>query len=146
MSIRVYVGPTEERTPNHFYSVASRYMQRYANMIPSNSDGSPAAPWCITIGFAVDWTAADADATITNVFVAELDGTENTKADVIAKLRGVTLAELSAPRRTAIQARLDTLGVPYADLDGTTTLLRLFGRVLSNLLERDFNWGRGWDF
>lgn len=146
MSIRVYVGPTEERTPNHFYSVASRYMQGYANFIPTRDDGAPAASWCITIGSALDWTAADADGSITNVFAQELDGTENTKAALITKLRGITLADLSAQRRTAIQARLDSLGVPYADLDGTTTILRLFGRVLSNLIERDFNWGRGWDF
>jgi hypothetical protein len=121
-------------------------MQRYANFIPSQDNGAPAASWCITIGDAVDWTTADADSAITNLFAPELDGTENTKAAFLAKLRGVTLAELSPARRTAIQSRLDTLGVPYADLDGTTTLLRLFGRVLSNLLERDFNWGRGWDF
>lgn len=144
MSLRVYSGPTEEFAPGHYRAVASQYMTGFVNFFPSAANGLPASPWVLTIGRATDWTLANADARIKNIFASELDGTENTKAELIASLEAKTLGSVGVTRANAIKAALDLLGVPYADFDGTTTMWRLFRRVLGNLIERDAAWGTGW--
>lgn len=138
MSVRIYVGPMEEVTPTHWRSVASQYMTGGSlNFVPSAANGLPASAWVITIGRAASWTTADLDARITNMFGPELDGTEDTKADILAALQGKTLAQVGGVRATAIKARLDLMGVAYEDFTGSTTMLRLFRRVLATLMSRE---------
>lgn len=144
MSIRIYAGGVQEYAPGKFRAWAAQYMSPSINFWPSLTNGRPASDWVITIGRATDWLAADLDPTITNLFGPELDGTEETKEDVILALSAKTLAEVGLQRRAVIQARLDVLGVPYTDFTGTTTMWQLFKRVLSVLFERDSNWGYGW--
>jgi hypothetical protein len=136
----------EEFRPNSFRSVAGTYMERFVNFVPSGADGRPASDWVLTIGRASDWTAADLDARLTNLFAPELDGTEETKAEFVAALRAKVLADVGPVREAAIKARLDLLGVLYADFTGQTTMWQLFKRVLSSLIERDAAWGDGWSF
>jgi hypothetical protein len=144
MSLRVYAGPTEFIEGEH-RAVVARYVTNHANLYwPVGLDGQPASTWVLTMCRATDWSLADADTRLINLFGPELNGTEETRDDFIAALSAKTLSQVGATRADAIKARLDALGVPYADFTGSTTMWELFNRLLGILATRDYKWGRRW--
>lgn len=118
----------------------------FVNFFPSNLDGTPASTWVITVGRASDWTAAEADAALVDIFAGDLPGTIDSPQDLRAFIRSRTVGDVPVGRRQTIQANLDTLGVPRADFVLATPLWKVFQRITSTLLEKDFNFGSGFNF
>jgi hypothetical protein len=150
MSVRVWAGPWVQDTfagATRWKSQAEQYCTGgFSNFFPSNLDGSPASTWVITAGRAQDWTAAIADASLTDIFAGDLPGTINSRDDLIAFLRGRTVGDVPLARRQAIQANLDSLGVARADFTLTTPLWKVFQRIISTLFEKDGNFASVFSF
>lgn len=149
MSVRVWASPwvLEDRgTGTAYDSKASRYCTAWANFFPSNADGTPASAWVVTIGRASDWTAADADAELTDIFGGDLPQAIDSPADLRALLRTRTVGDVPVARRSRITAALDSLGVARADFTLQTPLWKVFQRVASTLFEKDFNFAAKFNF
>ena len=149
MSVRVWAGPwvLEDRgTGLVYYSKASQYCSGYANFFPSNEDGTPASSWVLTMGRAADWTAAEADAELIDLFAGDLPASANTPTELRTFLRTRTVGDVPVARRQAIQANLDALGVVSTDFTASTLLWKVFQRVTSTLFEKDFNFGAAFEF
>jgi hypothetical protein len=147
MSVRVWASPPVSLNGGTaFIPKAEQYCTGGArNFFPTNPDGTPASTWIITIGKAVDWTTASADAALVDVFAGDLPGTINSRDDLIAYLRIRTVGDVPIARRQTIQAQLDTLVVPRADFTLTTPLWKVFQRVISTLSEKDSNFAAGFN-
>jgi hypothetical protein len=147
MSVRVWAGPTVLLSnPTRYASKAGTYCTAHINFFPSNSDGTPASTWVLTIGRAADWTAASADTSLTDVFAGDLPTTIQNRDDLVWFLKARTIGSIPVGRRATIQANLDALGVPRADFTLTTPLWRVFRRIVSTLMEQDDNYGGGFHF
>jgi hypothetical protein len=147
MSVRVWAGPwVLGGVPPAYDAKAAQYCAQYVNFFPSNTDGSPASSWVLTAGRAADWTAAEADVDLIDIFAGDLPASVNTPAELRNYLRTRTIAQVPLARRNAITANLDTLGVIRTDFVGTTPLWKVFQRVASTLFERDANFAAGFNF
>jgi hypothetical protein len=148
MSVRVWAGPWigTGTTADPYRPKAAQYCTAQASFFPSNSDGTPASSWVLTMGRAVDWTAAEADVELIDLFAGDLPQAADTPAELKAFLRTRTVGDVPVPRRSAIQANLDSLGVVRADFTLATPLWKVFQRVASTLFEKGFNFGAGFNF
>jgi hypothetical protein len=148
MSVRVWAGPTvgSGTSADPYRPKAAQYCTAQASFFPSNSDGTPASAWVITIGRASDWTAAEADAQLTDLFAGDLPASIDTPAGLKAFLRTRTVGDVPIARRNALQANLDALGVVRSDFTLATPLWKVFQRVASTLFEKSFNFGAGFNF
>ncbi len=149
MSIRVWVSPSVLVNNGRFdewQSKAQRYCTGFNNVFPSNGDGSPASAWIITVGRSADWTAAQADADLIDLFGGDLPSTIDTVSDLITLLRSRVIADVPLARRTAITNVLDQLGVVRTDFTSATPLWKVFQRVISTLSEKDANFASGFQF
>src|SRR4051812_36816571 len=112
MSVRVWTSPVVTTTfggSTLYKSKAEQYCTGgFANFFPSNTDGTPASAWVITIGRAADWTAASADAELTDLFAGDLPAGIDSPADLRVFMRTRTIGDVPLARRQAIQANLDT--------------------------------------
>lgn len=147
MSLRVYATPWigTGTKPDPYRSKMAAYTPKYVSFFPSQGDGAPGSSWVLAIGRLADWSAVEADATMVDIFGGDLPNTIESKADLVAALRARTIGSLPTPRRNAIQASLDDLGVPRADFTTATTMLTVFRRVVAICLEHDENFGTGFE-
>lgn len=147
MSVRLWLGPWEEVTQNGLTFKRARAAQYCTSghraLLPLNSDGSMASPWVIIAGAASDWTAAESDALIDDLFAGDLPSSINTLSELRTFLRTRTIADVPLARRNDITAVLDEYGVVRSDFVGSTPLIRVFQRVFSTLWELDFNFPGG---
>jgi hypothetical protein len=148
MSVRVWACPWvgTGTSDDPYRSRAQQYCTAFASFFPSNADGTPASSWVITFGRSADWTAASADAQLTDLFAGDLPGTIDSPADLRAFLRSRTIGDVPLARRQAIQANLDSLGVLRSDFTLTTPLWKVMQRVASTLFEKDANFAGGFNF
>ena len=144
MSIRVYACPwigDGQTVQTGYRSKMMQYSNRSASFFPSNADGSPASTWILTVAFLNDWSAVEADPTMLDIFSGDLPNSITSRTTLLSFLRSHTIADVPIARRTEIQATLDTLGVNRADFTGSTLLWKVFQRLVSSVIENDFNWG-----
>lgn len=137
-----------EIKPRSFISKLETFMPpltRVVNYFPSLLDGSPASSWVVSFGRSGDWTAVEADSQMVDLFAGDLPGSIQNRADFLAFLRGRTVADVPAARRTEIESSLDTLGVRRDDFTGSTSLWKVFQRVVSTLFEKSDNFGAGFN-
>lgn len=145
-SIRVWVSPPE-LVNNAYFAKAEQYCDGgFVNFFPSNSDGSNASTWVVTIGRSSDWTAAAADSQLTDVFAGDLPTSVNTVIDLKVLLRTRTVGDVQSTRRQQITTNLTNLGVITTDFTLTTPLWKVFQRLISSLSEKDFNFAGGFSF
>lgn len=149
MSARVWAGPwvqVIDPTPIYVSKAAQYCTGGWVNFFPSNADGTPASTWVLTMGRAVDWTPAEADAEMIDLFGGDLPASANTPDELRAFLRSRTVGDVPLVRRQAIQANLDSLGVVRSDFTLSTPLWKVFQRVCSTLFEKDANFGARFHF
>jgi hypothetical protein len=147
VSVRVWISPpifVAER--QRYESTAQQYCSQFANFFPSKADGTPASAWVLTIGRSTDWTAAEADSELSDLFGGDLPSGINSPSDLKTLLRTRTISDVPLARRNAITAVLDEYGVPRADFTGATPLWKVFQRVSSTLFEKDANFASGFNF
>jgi hypothetical protein len=145
MASRVMISPVIEPVPDRLISKAATYCDlAFINFFPSLASGRNASPWVLTIGRAVDWTAAAADPEIE--FLFPIPANVDTADELRVYLRATTFGDLSAPVRAATQAVFDGHGINRADFTLATSLAQIMQRVASTLFEKDFNFGMGFRF
>jgi len=131
--------PPVEVTPGVFISKAEQYCDvGCVNIWATDQSNTPVGSWLISVGLSSDWSAAAADPQITFLFV--FPAGVNTLAEMKAYLRATTVGDLTAGRRSALQTRLDNLGVPRTDFTLATPLSKVFRRVVGFLKESDYRW------
>lgn len=149
MSVRVWAGPWvgTGTALDPYRPKAAQYCTRgSSNFFPSNSDGSPASTWVVAIGRAPDWTAASADAELTDIFAGDLPASIDTPSDLKVFLRTRTIGDIPLARRQQIQTNLDSLGVGRADFTLATPLWKVFRRIASTIFEKDDGFASGFNF
>lgn len=146
MTIRVWASPPV-LVNGAYFAKAEQYCDGgHINIFPSNSDGTPASTWVITVGRSSNWTAASADAQLTDVFAGDLPSAVDTIPEFKALLRNTTISKLSVARRNAINTALNSLGVATSDFTGTTSMAKVFKRLASTCVEKDDNFGMSFSF
>jgi hypothetical protein len=146
MSLRVWISPAVFVDGTNFSKAEQYCTGGFVNWFPVNSDGTAASPWVITVGRAPDWTAAEADLELDDLFGGDLPANIDTVDELRNLLRTRTVADVPIARRNRITAVLDEYGVQRADFVGTTPLWKVFQRVVSTLSERDYNFASGFRF
>jgi hypothetical protein len=146
MSLRVWASPPVTVNGVNTAKAEQYCTGGFVNFFPSNMDGTPASTWIVTVGRAADWTAASADAALVDLFGGDLPSTVDTTADLKSLLRTRTVGDVPLARRNTITGQLDTLGVARADFTLTTPLWKVFQRTISTLVEKDANFGSGFNF
>lgn len=116
----------------------------FVNFFPVKEDGTNATSFVLTLGRATSWTAADADAQIEKLF--PIPASIDTAAELRDWLKTHTVADLTVAQRNAMQAIFDNHAIPRSDFTLTTTGAQVMQRIVSFLLERDFNFGLGFQF
>lgn len=148
MSIRVYACPWVSPKPSAFQSKLETFMPpltKVASFFPSLLDGTPASTWVISFGRSDDWASVEADPTMIDLFAGDLPSSIQSRADFLTFLRGRTVADVPVARRTRVEANLDSIGVRRDDFVGSTTLWKVFQRVVSTLFEKSDNFGAGFN-
>lgn len=148
MTIRVFASaPVSTPFGNGtiYDAYAAKYCTGKVNFFPSKADGTPAATWVITIGKNTDWSAAEADPAVTDIFAGDLPGSVVDRDSLISFLKTRTISNVPLAKRNIITSNLDTLGVNRADFVGATKLWKVFQRIISSLSEKDDNYGSGFN-
>jgi hypothetical protein len=150
MSIRVWISPPVQVDIGGgnlvWKAKAEQYCLQSVNRFPVNPDGSPASAWVITAGRNADWTAAQADTDLDDLFGGDLPASIDTVDALKSFLRSRTISQVPTARRNAINAVLAEYGVVTTDFNGATPLWRVWQRVCSTLDEQDFNYAGGFKF
>ena len=148
MSLRAWASPPVQMVIGGSLKWAGKAVQYCTqgnvSFFPSNADGTPAGTWVVTVGRAADWTAAAADVDLRDIFAGDL-GTANTVAEFKSLAKATTVGQVSVARRNAINANLDALGVSRADFTLATPMWKVFQRVVSTCLEKDHDFGGGFN-
>ena len=146
MSIRVWVSPPVLAN-NAYTAKAEQYCDGgFVNFFPSNSDGSNASTWVVTVGRSSDWTAALADSQLVDVFAGNLPASISSVDDLKALLRANTVGDVPTVKRQQITTNLTNLGVATSDFTLATSLWKVFQRLISTLSEKDYNFAGGFGF
>src|SRR5678815_5674826 len=94
MSLRVWASPPVLVSGVSVAKAAQYCTGGAANFFPSNADGTPASTWVITVGRAADWTAANADTALVDLFGGDIPTTVDTAADLKTLLRTRTVGDV----------------------------------------------------
>ena len=146
MTVRLYACPIDQLAPPivpraGFYPRIRAYTDKWRANVGSNLDGTPALPWVLAVGIALDWTAADADVEMR--LIAEWPPAIQTFPEARQWLKDHTVADLSVAMRNRFQNVFDAIGANRSDFTLATTLWQVFRRLASAQLEADDNFSGG---
>lgn len=137
MTARCIISPIINPTPNSQMPKAELYCTALGNYYSIGVNGRFVLPWCVTLGFTQDWTAADADAEIESLFT--VPGNVNTRTDLRAWLQGVTVADMTVGQRSRFAEILDNHLIDRSDFTLATTGFQVMRRILNTLAVSDAN-------
>lgn len=135
MSARCMLSPVVNPTPNAQMPKAELYCTALQNVYALGTNGRFTLPWCLTLGFANDWTAADADLEIEWLFTVPAG--VDSKDDLKAWLRSVTIGDMTTVQRNRVSAIFDNHAIVRADFTLQTTAFQIVGRILATLAASD---------
>jgi len=143
VAVRVYicpwVGSGTKQDPYRSKAVDDMPGIPISSFFPSTLNGVPASTWVLSVIYATDFTAMDADTSCDDLFGGDLPPTVQTRSDLLALLRSRTVGDVPVARRSTITAVLDKYGVVRSDITLTTPLWKVMQRVASTLFEKDDN-------
>lgn len=138
MSVRVWISRVtgSGTTLDPYRGKAMQYCHPAVSFFPSNSDGTPASDWVLVIGKSEDWTAAEADSDLVDLFDGDIPpGLENSTA-LKQYLKNRPILAVPPSKRQNIENSLDSIGIDRTDFSANTTMWDVFRRVSSTLFSK----------